>query len=78
MVFSLFRVKYVPVHTAFHVNRAWIVQDRLLANGIEAHIERESCLRSESCKGGESYSVCVPGNRADKAKKLIDMHVQEQ
>ena len=72
MAFSLFRVKYVPVYTAFDVNRAWIVQEKLLCNGIKASIEVESCTQADLCASKASFSVCVPGNKANKAKELLD------
>lgn len=72
MIFSLFRVKYVPVHTGFNLNRAWIVQDKLLSKGVKANIEVESCENSELCEGKTSYSVCVPGKKADEAKKICE------
>lgn len=73
MVFSLFRVKYVPVYTVPNVNLAWIMQDYLLANGITANIEVEVCESGEKlCSSMPSYSVCVPGSKADVAKKLAD------
>lgn len=70
MIFSLFRVKYVPIHTGFDINRAWVVQDTLLANGIKANIEVEPCDKIEICQGKLSYSVCVPGKKANEAKKI--------
>lgn len=70
MIFSLFRVKYVPIHTGFDINRAWIVQDVLLTKGVKANIEVEPCEKVEICEGKASYSVCVPGKKADEAKKI--------
>jgi hypothetical protein len=72
MIFSLFRIKYVPVYTAFNANLAWIVQDHLLANDIKAIIEVEQCIKEKSHTCDRSYSICVPGNRAKQAKELAD------
>ncbi|OGM93965.1 hypothetical protein A2524_01565 [Candidatus Wolfebacteria bacterium RIFOXYD12_FULL_48_21] len=76
MAFSFFRVKYVPIYTVFDVNSAWIAQDTLLTNGIKANIEVEPCKHAELCSGGESYSVCVPGNDAEKAKEFVCKKMQ--
>lgn len=71
MVFSLFRVKNIPIYTASNVNLAWIMQDYLQANGIDAIIEVASCERDD-CKTLPSYSVLVSGKKADVAKNLAE------
>ncbi len=71
MTFSLFHVSYVPVYTASNANLAWIVQDYLQANGIEASIEVHPCEPGDAdCDARPSFSVCVSGDKADKAKAL--------
>lgn len=71
MAFSLFRVKYVPIYTASNVNLAWIMQDYLLASGIAANIEVSSCTPEERvCNALPSWSVLVPGDKAEQAKEL--------
>ncbi|EKD23768.1 MAG: hypothetical protein ACD_81C00185G0006 [uncultured bacterium] len=72
MGFSLFRVKYIPVYVAFNANLAWIVQDYLLANGIDASIEVEPCSREGVCETKDSYAVCVPGSKAEAAQKFVE------
>ncbi|AKM78292.1 MAG: hypothetical protein UY31_C0073G0010 [Candidatus Wolfebacteria bacterium GW2011_GWE1_48_7] len=73
MAFSLFRVKYVPIYTVSNANLAWIMQDYLLGNGISANIEVEPCESGKRiCNALPAYSVCVPGSRADEAKRLAD------
>lgn len=73
MAFSLFRVKYVPIYTVPNVNLAWIMQDYLQAHRIEATIEVEPCETNDTqCQTLPSYSVCVPGNKAEVAKDLAD------
>lgn len=73
MAFSLFRVKYVPVYTVANVNLAWIMQDYLQAHRIDATIEVDPCeANNAQCQALPSYSVCVPGNKAELAKELAD------
>jgi len=78
MLFSLFRITYVPVYTVFNINFAWIAQDRLLTNGIKANIETEPCTHADLCEGKESYSVCVSGRKATQAKALLEQYMQRQ
>lgn len=71
MIFSLFRAKCVPIYTAINANLAWIVQDHLLANGIDANIKINKHETKDVQFGASpSYSVCAPEDAVERAKEL--------